>query len=228
MFLRVAFALLLTFFAGGVVHGRVPGAQRQAPDRLSDADERRVNEIQPPGVVMDLLGIRPGLVVGEVGAGRGRVTVHVADRVGSTGRVYANDIDAQALGYLRERCGRLGLSNVETVSGVPDDARLPVKKLDLVYMTWVYHHVDQKVALLKSLLPSLKPWGMVAMVEPTPETTERGRPPLTRESVEKEARAAGFYLDGVIEGRLKSDNIFVLRPVKTSYQDYDFGPSRWA
>ncbi len=213
MFLRAAFFLLLTFFAGGVAGARVPGAQPQAPDRLSDAGERRANEVQPPGVVMDLLGIRPGLVVGEVGAGRGRVTVHVADRVGNTGRVYANDIDTQALAYLKERCSRLGLSNVEIVSGLPDDARLPANRLDMVFMTWVYHHVENRVALLKSLLPSLKPWGLVAMVEPTPATTEPGRPPLTRDSVDKEARAAGFQLDGMIEGRLKSDTVFVLRPI---------------
>jgi len=185
----------------------------QAPDRLSEARERAANETQPPGVVMDLLGIRPGLVIGEVGAGRGRVTVHVADRVGDKGRVYANDIDAEALAYLKERCSRLGLSNVEIVPGLADNARLPVNKLDLVLMTWVYHHVDQRVPLLKSLMPSLRPWGFVALVEPTPATTESGLRALTRESVAEEAREAGFRLDTVIEGRLKSDNIFVLRPL---------------
>jgi ubiquinone/menaquinone biosynthesis C-methylase UbiE len=175
---------------------------------------------------MDLLGIRRGQVIGEVGAGHGRVTVHLADRVGNKGRVYANDIDASALAYLKQRCSRLGLWNVEIVPGLADDARLPADRLDLVLMTWVYHHVDQRVALLKSLVPSLRPGGFVAMVEPTPETTEPGRPPLTRESVGTEARAAGLRLDAVIEGRLKTDNIFVLRPVVPARPDLNVEQQR--
>jgi len=204
----------------GPLPGRAPStADRtarqalQASDRLSEPNERRANEVQPPGVVMDLLGIRPGQVIGEVGSGRGRVTVHLADRVGDKGRVYANDIDTAALDLLKQRCSRLGFANVEIVAGLPDDARLPADRLDLVLMTWVYHHVDERVALLKSLVPSLKPWGVIAMVEPTPETTESGRAPLTRESVDADARAAGLRLDAVIEGRFKQDNVFVLRPV---------------
>lgn len=51
-----------------------------------------------------------------------------------------------------------GLSNVETVLGLADDARFPQDSLDLVFMSWVFHHVDRPVPLLKSLMPSLKPW----------------------------------------------------------------------
>ena len=134
-------------------------------------------------------------------------------RVGGTGKVYANDIDAAAVEYLRTRCRRQGLTNVEAVLSLPDDARFPENSLDLALMVWVYHHVDHPVPLLKSLLPSLKPWGLVALVEPKPERTEPGGRALTRESVGKEARAAGFTLEAVIENRLRDDNVFVLRPL---------------
>jgi 2-polyprenyl-3-methyl-5-hydroxy-6-metoxy-1,4-benzoquinol methylase len=141
------------------------------------------------------------------------VTVHLAARVGDKGKIYANDIDAAAVDYLKARCQRQGLANVETILSLPDDARLPPNTLDLVVMTWVYHHVDNPVPLLKSLLPSLKPWGAVVLVEPKPEHTEAGRKALTRKTVGEEARAAGFSLDTVVEDRLKEDNLFVLRPV---------------
>jgi len=181
--------------------------------RLAEPQEKRANEVQPPELVMDILGVRPGLVIGEVGAGRGRVTVHLAARVGDKGKVYANDIDAAAVDYLKARCRRLGLANVETILSLPDDARFPPNSLDLAVMCWVYHHVDNPVPLLKSLLPSLKPWGIVALVEPKPEHTEPSGKALTRSTVGEEARSAGFTLDAVIEDRLKEDNIFVLRPV---------------
>ncbi len=218
MFIAVAFALFLSALTAGLADASRARAP-QVLDRLSEPGERRENEVQPPRVVMDLLGIRPGLVIGEVGAGRGRLTVHLADRVGDKGRVYANDVDAAALAYLRQRCIRLGISNVEIVQGATDDARLPVNALDAAIMAWVYHHVDQRVALLKSVMPSLKPWGIVAMVEPTPATTEPGLRALTRQSVEADASAAGFRLEAVIEGRLKADNVFVLRPLASETAD---------
>jgi len=181
--------------------------------RLAEPQEKKANEIQPPDLVMDILGIRPGLVIGEVGAGHGRVTVHLAARVGDKGKVYANDIDPAAVDYLKARCRRQGLTNVEIILSLPDDACFPQNSLDLVVMTYVYHHVDNPVPLLKSLLSSLKPWGIVAMAEPKPEHTETDRKALTRSTVGQEAQAAGFALDAVIEDRLQADNIFVLRPV---------------
>jgi 2-polyprenyl-3-methyl-5-hydroxy-6-metoxy-1,4-benzoquinol methylase len=196
-----------------VIEGLRPPGFPKDSDALSEPGERWSNESLPPGRVMDLLGIRPGLVLGEVGAGRGRVTVHVAARVGENGKVYANDIDAAALDHLKDRCRRAGLTNVETILSLPTDARLPRNRLDMVYMTWVYHHVDQPSPLLKSLLPSLKPWGFVALVEPTPERTEDSRRKLTRELVAREAAAGGFILDAVLEGKLAGNNIFVLHPL---------------
>jgi ubiquinone/menaquinone biosynthesis C-methylase UbiE len=188
------------------------GIASQDIDRLSEPREKFANSVQPPKEVMDLIGIRPGLVIGEVGAGRGRVTVHLADRVGEKGKIYANDIDAEALEYLKERCRRLNLSNVEIIQGLVDDARFPANSLDLVFMAWVFHHVEKPVPLLKSLLPSLKPWGSVVMVEPVPAETEGAARTLTRERVGGEAAEAGFDLETMLEGRLKEDNIFILRP----------------
>jgi len=181
--------------------------------RLAEPQEKRFNDVQPPELVLDILGIRPGLVIGEVGAGHGRVTVHLAARVGDKGKVYANDIDSAAVDYLKTRCRRQGLANVEIILSLPDDARFPQNSLDLALMTWVYHHVDNPVPLLKSLLPSLKPWGIVALVEPKPEHSEKNGKVLTRSLVGEEARAAGFALDAVIEDRLKTDNVFVLWPL---------------
>ncbi|MDH4273240.1 MAG: class I SAM-dependent methyltransferase [Candidatus Aminicenantes bacterium] len=185
--------------------GREASQAAQDASRLSEEREKQANESQPPQLIMDLVGIRSGLVIGEVGAGRGRVTVHMADRVGINGRIYANDIDSEALEYLGERCRRLGLSNVEIVHGLVDDPRFPANKLDLAFMAGVYNHLEKPVPLLKSLMPSLKPWGAVVMVEPTSANP--------REKVDEEARQAGFQIETVIEGRLERSSIFILRPI---------------
>jgi ubiquinone/menaquinone biosynthesis C-methylase UbiE len=184
----------------------------QDADRLTDSDERRSNQDVPPGLIMDLVGVKAGMIIGEVGAGRGRITVHLADRVGEKGKIYANDIDSSSLDYLRSRVRRLEISNVEVIQGTVEDALLPAGRLDMALMVLVYHHLDEPVSLLKNLLPSLKPGGLVAMVEPNTAHTERGRRDLTREQVAKEAKEAGYRLESMIEGKMTWCNVFILRP----------------
>ena len=97
-------------------------------------NEARLNRLQPPDRVMDAVGVAPGQVVAEIGAGRGRYAVQLAARVGAEGRVYAEDIDADALKYLRARCDRWNIRNVETVLGEVNHPRLPPDSLDLIFI----------------------------------------------------------------------------------------------
>jgi len=79
-------------------------------------------------------------------------------------------------------------------------------------MAYVYHHVDDPISLLRSLLPSLKPWGIVVLAEPKPQHVEEYARKLTQSNVGEDALAAGFTLDAVIEDRFQYDNLFILRP----------------
>ena len=192
---------------------------------LEETWEKSANKRQPPDHVMDLVGIKPGMVIGEVGAGRGRYTVHLSLRVGDQGRIYANDIDRGALEYLKERCRRNGLANVETVLGKLDDPLFPRTGLDLVFMVWTYHMMEKPVEMLRSLIPYLRPGALVVMVEPIPAetedeikeaTTRLGRKPsdinvVTEDSVRRDAAAAGLVLVRT-DTSLTKDNIFILSP----------------
>lgn len=190
---------------------------------LEEGWEKNANRRHPPDQVMDLVGIKAGMVIGEVGAGRGRFTVHLARRVGDQGRIYANDIDPGALDYLKGRCRRNGLTNIETVLGKPDDPLFPRTGLDMIFMVWTYHMMEKPVAMLRSLIPYLKPGATVVMVEPVPAETEDeieeatarlGRKPLdihvvSEDSVRRDAAAAGFDLVRT-DDSFANDNIFIL------------------
>lgn len=130
--------------------------------------EKRLNERQPPVEIMDAIGLRPGMVVGEIGAGSGRMTMWIAWRVGDGGKVYANDIDEEALDKLRRRCEKEDVRNVEVVVGEAEDPRLPEGAMDLVFLINVYHHVDEPVALLRNARAALAPGGLLAIVECDP------------------------------------------------------------
>jgi len=185
--------------------------------RDPDAWEARHNAMQPPDQVMDAIGVEPGWVIAEVGAGRGRYAVHMAERVGDKGKIYANDIDSDALEYLEHRCERDGISNIVTILGEVTDPLLPEGALDLVYLINTYHHLDEPVELMRNIVPGLKPGGLLVIIEhdsvKLPDENEHTTP---KETLLKQAGEAGFELLR-IETFLERDNIniFRVRPPET-------------
>ena len=114
---------------------------------------------------LDAVGVRPGMVVGEVGAGAGYVVFKLSARVGPSGKVYAADIVAKFLDMLATRARHRGLVNIETVLGTPDDAKLPAATFDLIFMHATIQFIDNRVAMFNSLSRSLKPGGKIVVVE---------------------------------------------------------------
>ena len=153
---------------------------------------------QQPELIMDLLRIADGATVADVGAGGGWFTVRLARRVGPHGLVYAEDIQPQMLESINRRVRREGLTNVRTIRGTPTDPQLP-SPVDAVLVVDVYAEVavEDRVTLLRHLVPPLEPGGRVGIVDykldghgPGPPLAERVEP----EAVIRDAQAAGLRL----------------------------------
>ena len=114
---------------------------------------------------MDIIGVKNKTIVGEVGAGGGRVAVRVAKRVGQSGKVYTNDITASALQYMRDRIKKENIANMVVIEGTLTDPRFPKEELDVVYLTNTYRHLDKPVEVLKNIKPSFKIRGRLAIIE---------------------------------------------------------------
>jgi len=138
----------------------------------ADREERR--EAQ---TVMDLAAISPGMTVADIGAGEGYYTVRLAERVGSEGRVLAQDIDGDALRRLGNRVGDERLDNVSIKLGAPADPRLPENSFDRVFMVHMYHEVAEPYAFLWRLRPALRPGGRVIVVDSDRPTDRHGIAP---------------------------------------------------
>ena len=190
---------------------------------LTEGWEMQYLERQPPDKIMDLLGIKPGMTIGEIGAGRGRMTVYFAREVGTSGRIYANDIDELSLSYLRGRCRRLGFTNVEIITGKMDDPLLPEKSLDMAIMVLVYHMIDKPDKLLENIKKSLKPGATLVIIDPVDKEIDRefgidrSKPDVKtltiRERVANSAKNSGYTLVKV-DTSLPSDIIFTLKPAQ--------------
>src|SRR5688572_30832437 len=105
----------------GPSHGR--GGQR--PDHMdhSFADVERYSKIfddpardawQMPDRVISALGLRPGQVVADIGAGTGYFTVRLAKSTAAP-KVYAVDIEKSMVEHIQRRAAREGLPNVVAV-----------------------------------------------------------------------------------------------------------------
>jgi ubiquinone/menaquinone biosynthesis C-methylase UbiE len=165
-----------------------------------NANEARLNRLQPPDQVMDAIGIKPGMAVAEIGAGEGRYVVQLAVRVGETGKVYAEDIDAASLRHLDQRCAKWGLQHVESILGDITDPKLPKGELDVIFVISAYHHFQDPVALMRNARASLKPDGIVAIGEWLDATSP--------EQVETQMKAAGYKLDRT-ETFLEKNNLYI-------------------
>jgi ubiquinone/menaquinone biosynthesis C-methylase UbiE len=166
---------------------------------------------QPPEKIMDSIGVKPGMRIGEAGAGHGYFTFPLARRVGSGGMVFANDISADGLDAIKERAVREGLKNIKIVVGEIEDPLFPEKNLDMVIMVYVLHEVERQIPFLKNLQTYLKPGGLLVIIENT-NTAQRGHFPafLTKDQILQIVEKTGFELERT-ENFLSRDNICIFK-----------------
>jgi SAM-dependent methyltransferase len=217
---RVLMALVLATLPPLLALAQSPGAHPVTgrtyawPMGVAGADwldrPERAREEQPEKA-LDLMKILPDSVVADIGAGSGYFTTRLAQRVGPTGRVYANDIQQGMLDLIAARLERDDLRNVELVLGSPTDPRLPADTLDLVLMVDVYHEFSAPEVMLAHLHRALKPGGRLVLLE---YRAEDPRVPIlkdhkmTREQVRRELEAAGYRLER-IENALPRQHLFI-------------------
>jgi len=155
---------------------------------LCSAQTRR-EQRQQPEKLLDIAGIKPGMTVGEAGAGDGFLTFFISRRVGEEGRVYANDISKNALRRLNERKEREGVKNITTVLGEVDDPCFPAKDIDVITMIYAFHDFTEKTAWLINAKKYLKKDAAIYIFDAQDYHTG-----MSQESVEKYAEEAGFSL----------------------------------
>ncbi|AMQ56168.1 class I SAM-dependent methyltransferase [Algoriphagus sanaruensis] len=159
--------------------------------------ERRSRE-QEESVSMAIknLPVSESSVVADIGAGSGYYTFKIAPKV-PQGKIFAVEIQDQAINYLKAKSKELGFSNVIPVMGTEKSPNLPVASVDLAIMVDVYHELEFPVEMLAAIKKSLKPGGKLLLIEYRGEDPAIAIKPLHKMTVkqaEKELEANGFKL----------------------------------
>jgi ubiquinone/menaquinone biosynthesis C-methylase UbiE len=165
-----------------------------------DRSERLLEE--EPDKAIAALEISPGATVADVGAGSGYMTVRLAAAVGSTGRVYATDVQPEMIEKLTARVKAANLQNVTPIISATDDPRLPEGAIDLILMVDVYHELAAPQRMLQQLKRALKPSGQLVLLEyrkEDPSIPIREEHKMTVGDAKAEIEAEGYRLASVIE-----------------------------
>jgi ubiquinone/menaquinone biosynthesis C-methylase UbiE len=162
------------------------------------------DEIQRLSRVMNW---KAGQVVADVGAGEGEIGFAAAAAVGESGKVYLTELDEQKLTALQKDTSRRKLKNVVVLAAAEKETKLPDSCCDAIILRRVYHHLTAPMEMDASLLRSLRPGGLLAVIEFPPRKSltvsdpvkgvpaNRGGHGIPKKILVEELTAAGFKLE---------------------------------
>ena len=195
------------FLAGpGLATVAFPKPDRLVADIVSPIwhDEKERDDAGEPTQLVQLLGIKSGMTVADIGAGSGYYVVRLSPIVGPRGRIIAEDVVPEYLRSLRKRVRDLGLQNVVMGLGEPHDPRLPADSLDIAILVHMYHEIAQPYGLLYNLVPALKLGARVGILDAYGPTSQHGTPP---DLLRCELAAGGYRENGF--DRLAGSNTYL-------------------
>ena len=135
-------------------------------------------------------------VVADIGAGSGYYAFRIADKL-PNGKVFAVEIQDDAINYLKEKSLTLKKKNVVVVKGTVQSPNLPQNSVDIAIMVDVYHELLYPQEYLQALKRSLKSDGKLILLEykeEDPTVAIKKEHKMTVKQVEKELGANGFKL----------------------------------
>lgn len=141
------------------------------------------------------LGLKPGMVVCDMGAGNGYHTIPMAQAVGPDGRVVAVEVQRPMLEMLRESAIANEVDNIQLLLGEFHDPHLEPESFDLLVMVDVYHEFSHPEHMLAGIRRAMKPGGQVVLVEFRAEDDSvpiRPEHKMSKEQVIRELTANGF------------------------------------
>jgi len=148
--------------------------------------------------LIDLLRLKPGMKIGDIGAGTGRLSELMLNRVRPNGQVWAVDIQAEMVRHLNARAKQFGKNQLVVGQSSATEPNIAPATLDAAVMVDVYHELKFPREFLQNLMKSVKPGGQIIFVEY--RANDKAVPiktlhTMTIEQVRKEAEDIGLLFE---------------------------------
>jgi predicted methyltransferase len=140
-------------------------AADDAPPKLKLNGKERQQRDDSLRAVAKQIGIGPGCVIADIGAGDGQDSWLFADIVTGAGKVLSEEIEEAKTKAIEKEAAARKLTQVTAVLGKPEDPGLPANSVDMAFMHLVYHHLSQPREMLQAIWKSLKPGGKFVVID---------------------------------------------------------------
>jgi ubiquinone/menaquinone biosynthesis C-methylase UbiE len=185
--------------------------RRFDPRKMDKLDAPDRGEHFPVQAVLDAVGACGMLNVADIGAGTGYFTLPLAARV-APGKVFAVDPSAELLEVIRGRLAQPDApKNVELVAGEDSATGLEDASCDLIFLSAVWHEIDDHAGALREFLRIGAPNAKLAIIDWRPDGICPPGPPLehriARAEVEREVEAGGW---GVVKSDVLTASTYIV------------------
>lgn len=146
-------------------------------------------------LLIQKLNLKPGMVVGDIGAGTGHIAQMMAEKVAPRGVIWAVDIQPQMIKMLQKKAEALPEGRMEIRKSTNKSLNLPDRILDVAIMVDVYHELEYPRETLQSLMKAVKKGGKIVFVEYRafdPDVPIKALHTMSVAQVQKEAEDLGL------------------------------------
>lgn len=205
MFKIILLALLLAQSAPSSARNPWPElyAKKDAAAFAAEFEEPSRPLFRYRAAMTGLMQLEPGMKVGEVGAGSGYLSRFIATKVGPEGHVYANELEPKMVAYMKDRAAAEGLKNLTAVQATATGTGFAPESLDAIAVVHAFSFFDDRAAMLRSISASLKPGGLLLVVDLPREQVGTSMAGIDADDVVSLAAAAGFARErenGIVPG----------------------------
>ena len=201
LFLACALAVLI---------GANGGYQAFITLKQLDVIEAQRDQWQRPSEVIQVLNLKDGDSVVDLGCGSGYFTLKLSDPIGRNGKVIAEDIRRLSLTFLWMRAARKGKHNVSVHLGDLDDPRLRPDSINAVLISNTYHEFTAARSILDHVRQALIPGGRLVIVDRSPRNLQdqvgaQQEHEISSGQVATDLRQANFVIDSRTDRFIESD-----------------------
>jgi ubiquinone/menaquinone biosynthesis C-methylase UbiE len=171
---RRAAILVFLFFSFGFCapssvlaqHGHGQDRMPNVTEYLDRLERPERDQDQKPAQVVEALALKPGMTVADLGAGSGYFTRRFVEAVTETGKVYAIDIEPEALRYVEDSLIHLHRPyTAEFILARSDNPKIPTESADVIFLCNTYHHLEDRATYFRNVRSALKSGGRIAIVD---------------------------------------------------------------
>jgi ubiquinone/menaquinone biosynthesis C-methylase UbiE len=185
--------------------------KRFNPENLSRLEDPDRNHLFPIDRILTLSGIKPKMTVADIGVGTGYFAIPIA-KVIAPATLFAVDVSSEMLDYFRNKLSQPGMpKNIQLVTGAAEGTTLDSASCDIVFLSAVWHEVDDEAQTLAEFARILKPHGRVSIVDWSPNGTRPPGPPMEhRVPIEKVGETLTAKGWNVISSNSLNESIYVV------------------